>query len=208
MTPKPKLSDGPVENAGKSLDRREAVAAVLGENASEYLIITGISAPKGDVLPVIGAEAPNLFPTGSMGCAAMVGLGLALAQPERRVVVVTGDGELLMNVGSLATIGVINPPNLSIVVVDNEAYGETGWQQSHTGRGVDIAGMAAAAAIPNTRTVRDKAALPEAAKLLRSTNGTTLIVLKVAQTNPKSLRRPQDQIWNKNRFREALLGKI
>ena len=76
MTPKPQLIGGPVDAAGEKLDRREAVAAVLGENASEFLIITGISAPKGDVLPVIGAEAPNLFPTGSMGCAAMVGLDI------------------------------------------------------------------------------------------------------------------------------------
>ena len=204
--PKPKLGTGPVTEAGAQLDRREAVKGILG-NASDLLFITGIGSPKGDVTPLIGAEAPNLYPTGSMGCAAMVGLGLALAQPARRVVVVTGDGELLMNMGSLATIGVMNPPNLAILVVDNEAYGETGFQQTHTGRGVDLAKVAESCGFANTRLVRQRSELADAAKLIRQSNGATLIVAKVAATKPKSDFRVRDGVWNKGRFREALLGR-
>ena len=65
---------------------------------------------------------------GAMGQAAMIGLGLALAQPKRRVLVITGDGEMLMGLGALATIGVQQPANLTVVVIDNERYGETGMQ--------------------------------------------------------------------------------
>jgi thiamine pyrophosphate-dependent acetolactate synthase large subunit-like protein len=204
--PKPKLGTGPVAEAGALLDRREAVKGILGD-ASDLLFITGIGLPKGDVTPLIGADAPNLFPTGSMGCAAMVGLGLALAQPTRRVVVVTGDGELLMNMGSLATIGVMNPPNLAILVVDNECYAETGCQQTHTGRGVDLAKVADSCGFANTRMVRQRSELAEAAKVLRQSNGATLIVAKVAATMPKSAFRVRDGVWNKGRFRQALLGR-
>lgn len=204
--PKPKLNTGPAASTGNMLDRREAVKGILGD-ASDLLIITGIGSPKSDVLPVIGAEAPNIFPTGSMGCATMVGLGLALAQPKRRVVVVTGDGELLMNMGSLATVGVMNPPNFAVLVVDNEVYAETGFQQTHTGRGVDLAAVASACGFPNTRVVRRQDELADAAKLLRQSNGSTLIVAKVAATKPGSIYRQRDGVWNKGKFREALLGR-
>src|SRR5690606_11720399 len=138
---------------------------------------------------------------------AMVGFGLALAQPDRRVVVVTGDGELLMNMSALATIGVVNPPNLSILVVDNEAYAETGFQQTHTGRGVDLAKVAEACGFANARTVRKQPELKDAAAMLRQSNGATLIVAKVAQTKPGNVYRTRDGVWNKGRFREALLGR-
>ena len=74
----------------------------------------------------------------------MIGLGLALAQPKRRVLVITGDGEMLMGLGSLATIGVQQPRNLAVVVIDNERYGETGMQATHTAHGVDLAAVAQA----------------------------------------------------------------
>ena len=206
MSVKPKLNLGPVDSAGAMLDRRDAVAGILGD-ASDLLIITGIGTPRSDVSPLLPKEAPNIFPTGSMGCAASVGLGLALAQPTRRVVVVTGDGELLMGMSSLATIGVVNPSNLSILVIDNEAYGETGFQQTHTGRGVDLAKVAESCGFANARTVRKKSELKEAAALLRQSNGATLIVAKVAQTKSSNSYRTRDGVWNKGRFREALLGR-
>ena len=93
-----------------------------------------------------------------MGGAAAIGLGLALAQPERRVLVITGDGDMLMGLGSLATIAVQQPANLAIVVFDNERYGETGMQPTHTAHGVDLAAMAQAAGIALTGTVHDEAA--------------------------------------------------
>jgi len=90
-----------------------------------------------------------------MGAAAMVGLGLAIARPERRVLVVTGDGEMLMGLGALATIGWQRPPNLAIAVFDNGHYGETGMQSSHTETAVALVAVAAACGIKETFDISD-----------------------------------------------------
>ena len=119
---------------------------------------------------------------GVMGGATAMGLGLALAQPTRRVLVMTGDGELLMNVGSLATVAIMQPPNLSIVCVDNGHYGETGYQKSHTSLGVDLAAIAAGAGIPAVRTDHAEADIAEAAALIRHMDGPAF-VLKVKPTD-------------------------
>src|SRR5271166_707869 len=121
---------------------------------------------------------------GAMGGACMIGLGLALARPERRVLVVTGDGELLMNVGALATIAVMNPPNLAIVCVDNGHYGETGYQKSHTSLGVDLERIAAGSGIKATRTIASQYELADGARLLRDGNGTAFVLLRVKPTDP------------------------
>ena len=122
------------------LNRRALAHAVLQDRGS-LLVIAGLGAPAWDITAVGDCPA-NLPLWGGMGGAAMMGLGLALAQPSRRVLVITGDGEMLMGVGSLATIAVQKPRNLSVVVQDNEHYGETGMQETHTRHGVDLAGMA------------------------------------------------------------------
>ena len=120
--------------------RREVVKKLL-ENRGGLLVIAGLGSTAWDI--TAAGDAPLSFPLwGAMGQAAMMGLGLALAQPERRVLVITGDGEMLMGLGSLATIGVQQPPNLSIVVIDNERYGETGMQATHTAHGIDLAAVA------------------------------------------------------------------
>ena len=119
------------------LDRREAVPALIGRH-EDFLIVTGLAGTARDVAALTRDGAHIYTMAGAMGGAAMIGLGLALARRDRRVLVVTGDGELLMNVGALATIAVMNPPNLAIVCVDNGHYGETGYQQSHTSLGVDL----------------------------------------------------------------------
>src|SRR5438876_1711086 len=122
--------------------RREVVKKLL-ENRGELLVIAGLGSTAWDI--TAAGDSPLSFPMwGGMGQAAMMGLGLALAQPERRVLVITGDGEMLMGLGSLATIGVQKPGNLSVVVIDNERYGETGMQETHTARGVDLAAAALA----------------------------------------------------------------
>ena len=126
------------------LERRDAVTAILRPRG-DALVVSGLGSPTWDVAAA-GDSPLNFYMWGAMGGAAMVGLGLAMSQPSRRVVVITGDGELLMGLGSLATIGADRTPNLSVVVLDNEHYGETGMQASHTARGVDLAGIARAAA--------------------------------------------------------------
>ena len=208
MSSKPSLRLGPDQDVAEGvLERRHAVSSLIGD-PGDTLFISGLAGSKDDVLSVVGADSTAAFTlSGAMGAAVAMGLGLALAQPERKVMVVTGDGELLMNVGTLASVGVLNPPNLSIICVDNEHYGETGWQESHTGRGVDIAKMAEGGCIPNVRTVTKESELAEAAQMLSEGNGTSFVLVKVAPTKPPAVYRSRDASWHKGKFREALLGK-
>jgi thiamine pyrophosphate-dependent acetolactate synthase large subunit-like protein len=137
----------------------------------------------------------------------MIGLGLALAQRDRRILVVTGDGELLMNVGALATVALMNPPNLSIICVDNGHYGETGYQKSHTSLGTDLEKMASGAGIKLTRTVQRAADIPSGAQLLRQGNGTVFVLLRVNTGEPPVYKRIWDPVVNRAHFRGALLGR-
>src|SRR3954452_8077009 len=143
---------------------------------------------------------------GAMGGACMIGLGLALARPDRRVLVATGDGELLMNIGALATIAVQNPANLAILVVDNGHYGETGYQKSHTSLGVDLEKIAAGSGIKRTRTVSTPAELAEGGRMLREGNGTAFVLLKVRPDDPPPSKRNLDPASCRVRFRAAMLG--
>ena len=124
-------------NPNALLHRRDVVNELLRDRG-DILVIAGLGAPNWDV-SAAGDHANNFPLWGAMGGAAMIGLGLALAQPKRKVLVITGDGEMLMSVGALATIAVEKPPNLTIAVLDNERFGETGMQKTHTAFGVDLA---------------------------------------------------------------------
>lgn len=187
------------------LDRREAVPALVGRH-EDFLIVTGLAGTARDIAALTDDASHVYTMAGAMGAAAMMGFGLALAQPQRRVLVVTGDGELLMNVGALATIGVRNPPNLSIVCVDNGHYGETGYQKSHTSLGVDLEQMAIGAGIKATRTVTRDEQIADASRLIRETNGTAFVCLRVNAGDPPSYRRLMDPAACRNRFKSALLG--
>jgi thiamine pyrophosphate-dependent acetolactate synthase large subunit-like protein len=153
-----------------------------------------------------GDHDNNFYLFGIMGGAAMVGFGLALAQPERRVVVITGDGEMLAGIGSLATIGVQQPDNLSIVVIDNQAYGATGMQDTHTGHGVDIAGIAAASGIAETATVYSARELENIIPAVHDKPGPFLAVVKVHAKETARVKVPNDGPYMRSRFRQALLG--
>jgi len=172
------------------LERRAAVAALL-KDRKDLLVVTGLGSPTYDV-HAAGDRDDNYYLWGAMGGAALVGLGLALAQPKGRVLVITGDGDLLMSLGSLATIAIMNPPNLAIVCVDNGHYGETGWQKSHTSLGVDLEKIASGAGIKRTRTVATEAELADGARLLREGNGTVFVPLKVRPDDPPSFKRNLD----------------
>ena len=188
------------------LDRTEAVPALIGRH-EDFLIIAGLAGTARDIAALTKDGAHTYALAGVMGGACAMGLGLALARPERRVLVVTGDGELLMNVGTLATIAVVNPSNLSIVCVDNGHYGETGYQKSHTSLGVDLEKMASAAGLKITRTVRSESELDDGARLLRDGNGTAFVLLRVKPTDPPSYKRSLDPAMGRLRFRQSLLGK-
>ena len=184
------------------LDRNEAVPRLVGRH-EDFLVVAGLAGTARD-LTHLSADAPHVFAlAGAMGAATGMGLGLALARPERRVLVVTGDGELLMNVGSLATVAVVNPPNLAIVCVDNGRYGETGWQKSHTSLGVDLEQMAIGAGIRTTRTVRRAKEIPEESRLIREGNGASFVLLRVRPTESPPHKRDLDPTAEKLRFRIA-----
>jgi thiamine pyrophosphate-dependent acetolactate synthase large subunit-like protein len=191
--------------AGFVLDRRKVVPALVGRH-TDFLFVTGLAGTARDIAALTDDGAHIYTMAGAMGGACMIGLGLALARPDKRVLVATGDGELLMNLGALATIAVMNPGNLAILVVDNGHYGETGYQKSHTSLGVDLEKIAAGAGIKTTRTISAEADLADGARLLREANGTALVVLRVKPDDPPPYKRNLDPASCRTRFRGALLG--
>ena len=187
------------------LRRREVVPALLAERG-ELLVVSGLGSTTYDCAAA-GDHPLNFYLWGAMGGAAMIGLGLALAQPKKRVLVVTGDGEMLMGLGSLATIATRRPDNLAIAVIDNERYGETGMQETHTAAGIDLAGMARAAGFVAATTVTRQDQLDAAIKLLRRQPGPVLAVIKVDAARDPFVLPARDGALLKHRFRAALLGE-
>jgi thiamine pyrophosphate-dependent acetolactate synthase large subunit-like protein len=186
------------------LRRRSAVARILADRGG-MLVVTGLGSPTYDCAAA-GDHALNFYLWGAMGSSVTVGLGLALAQPQRRVLVITGDGEMLMGLGALATVGAKKPDNLAIAVIDNEHYGETGMQRTHTSAGVDLAGIALTAGFCKTTTVRQMAELDHAIPLLHAAKGPILVVLKVSTARDPLVLPSWDGPFLKTRFRQALLG--
>lgn len=186
-----------------SLDRRATVAMLLSRRG-DALVVTGLGSPSYDV-HAAGDRDGTYYLWGAMGGAAMVGLGLAQAQADRPVVVITGDGEQLMALGSLATIAVAAPKNLTIVVLDNHHYGETGMQASHTGRGLDLAEVAMACGFAAAEVLKTEDQVEAlAATVAERGAGPRFFVVKVAaETLPRSLP-PRDAVHIKNRFRAHL----
>ena len=186
-----------------SLERRAVVARLLRDRDG-LLVVTGLGSPSYDV-HAAGDHDGNFYLWGAMGAAALVGLGLAQAKPDRTVMVVTGDGEQLMGLGGLATIAIAAPANLVIIVLDNGHYGETGMQRSHTGLGIDLASIARAAGFAGAATVTDRAGLESAAQSIRErASGPRIYVVKVKPENlPRSLP-PRDGVHLKNRLRTHL----
>ena len=185
------------------LDRCEAVPVLIGD-PKDFLIVAGLAGTAKDIAALTNDGANAFCLAGAMGAATMMGLGLAMAQPDKRILVVTGDGELLMNVGSLATIASINPANLSIICVDNGHYGETGYQRSHTHGITDLAQMAAGAGITQIRTIAETAGLDDGRQLIRDSNGTSFVLLKVGTGKPPTFKRDFAPGAGRLRFRANL----
>lgn len=185
-----------------TLDRRAVVGRLLA-GRGDLLVVAGLGAPAWDI--TAAGDHPLSFPLwGGMGGAAMMGLGLALAQPRRRVLVVTGDGEMLMGLGALATIAVQRPRNLSIVVLDNERYGETGMQRTHTAHGVDLAGIARAAGFPRALRIGTMPGVSRLARLVHHGTGPVFAQVKVSPARAPLVLPPKDGERLKQRFRDAL----
>ena len=184
------------------LDRRLAVRELLA-GREELVVVTGLGSSSYDTMAA-GDHDLNYYLWGAMGSAAPVGLGLAIAQPRRPVLVITGDGELLMGLGSLATIGVQRPPNLTIAVLDNERYAETGMQHSHTASGVRLDQVAAACGFAWTAEIHEASAIPTVRDRLTGFAGPGLAVFKVAPDDLPRVLPPIDAVHVKNRLRSAL----
>ena len=185
------------------LPRREVVATLL-KNRNGALVVTGLGSCSYDV-HAAGDRDDNYYLWGAMGGAALVGLGLAQAQPTKRVMVITGDGEQLMAFGSLATISVAKPANLDVIIIDNEHFGETGMQESHTGMGIDLVKIADACGFAQTATLNTMAEVETlCATLLKPAKGPRLFVIKIAAENPPRSLPSRDAVYIKNRFRAHL----
>ena len=187
------------------LDRRQVVATLLADRG-DLLLISGLGAPTYDCAAA-GDHPNNFYLWGAMGGAAMIGLGLATAQPARRILVITGDGEQLMGLGALATIGASKPANLSVVVLDNERYAETGGQRTHTAHGVDLAAIAAGCGFAAASTVRTRAEVDSLRGAIHAGAGPLFAAVKVDPTDLPRVLPPRDGVYLASRFRQALLGE-
>jgi len=185
------------------LERRAAMATLLADRSDDLLVVPGLGSTTYD-LAAVGDDDRNFYLWGAMGGAAMIGLGLALAQPQKRVAVITGDGEMLMGMGALATIGIQRPSNLAIVVFDNGVYGETGMQPSHTQSGVDLIAVAGGCGISTCPEVRDEAGLRDLAARLKTLRETLFARVLIAADEPPRVLPERDGVVLKDRFRAAL----
>ena len=147
------------------LDRREFVGRLL-KDRGDLMVLTGLGTATFDVA-AYGDNPLNFYIWSAMGCTSMVGLGLAMARPDRRIAVITGDGDVLMALGSLATIGAKQPANLSIICLDNAHYAASGMQPSATAGTTDLAAVAKGCGFKSVLTV---AGLEDAEKVREQTN--------------------------------------
>ncbi len=186
--------------------RRRDVAQALLQGRGGLLVVAGLGSCAWDI--TAAGDNPLNFPLwGAMGGAPAIGLGLALSQPDRRVLVITGDGEMLMGLGSLATIAIQAPPNLAVVVFDNERYGETGMQQTHTAYGTNLPGIARASGFPVTGQVDDQGGLDAALPVILEAPGPVFFNIKVRVEDLEFVLPPKAGVILKDRFRKALLGE-
>jgi thiamine pyrophosphate-dependent acetolactate synthase large subunit-like protein len=185
------------------LDRRSVVGSLLVER-KDAIVVGGLGASTYDIAAA-GDHDRNLYLWGAMGGAVMIGLGLALAQPDLPVVVITGDGEMLMGMGSLATVGLQKPGNLTIVVLDNEVYGETGGQASHTAGTADLVGIAKACGIADARAMATMADIENFARSMQDlSSGPRFASIKIDSANLERVLSSRDGTFIVTRIRGAL----
>lgn len=189
-------------NASGAVDRRAFVSQLIAASP-DALVVSGLGSPSYDVFAA-GDRDQNFYLWGAMGGAVALGLGLALAQPERSVLVITGDGEQLMGVGSLGTVGATQPKNLTILVLDNGHFGETGMQRSHTSLGTNLVEVAHGFGIKDAFTVTGEDNVGEIAERVMSRRGATFVQVFINPDEPPRALPPRDGVHVKNRFRAAL----
>ena len=184
------------------LQRRELVAQLLVDR-SDLLVVSGLGSATWDVAAA-GDHPLNFYLWCAMGGTAMIGLGLALACPRRRVAVITGDGDMLMGIGSLATIGAKAPCNLAIVVLDNGHYGETGMQPSHTLAGTDLVAVAAACRFKQALSIAHIGEAADVRALLHRGDGPIFVGAQIEAGDSERVLPLRDGHAIKQRFMAAL----
>jgi thiamine pyrophosphate-dependent acetolactate synthase large subunit-like protein len=185
------------------LERRSVVTQLLAER-KEAIVVGGLGASTYDIAAA-GDHDRNFYLWGAMGGAVMIGLGVALAQPQLPVVVITGDGEMLMGMGSLATVGLQKPGNLTIIVLDNEVYGETGGQASHTAGNVDLVGVARACGISDAHSISTMADVEAFAPSMQDvSSGPRFASIKIDSANLERVLASRDGTFIVNRIRGSL----
>lgn len=177
------------------MNRLEATRVVVAL-AGDAPIVASLGHPAYDLFAA-GDRPQNFYTWGSMGMASSIGLGIALARPQGRVLVLDGDGSLLMNLGSLATIGLLRPSNLVVVVMDNEEYATTGGQKTPTAHGANLEAAASALGIAQSTTARTED------ELRAALHGARFIVAKVQESAPTA-KPPLDCVFIKQRFMAAI----
>ena len=193
------------KSSNQRLDRRKIVKQIIGDQ-DDMLVISGLGGAGFDVTDARGDHDLNFCMHGAMGGGPMMGLGVAIAQPDRRVVVVMGEGDFIMGSHSLMTVAAAKPDNLAIVVLDNEVYAETGAQKTVTASGIDLAGMAAAAGFTVARTIIEKFEIDEASELAQTASGPVFLCFKISDGASQQVAKTRDGVLMKLRFRQALLG--
>ncbi|EDP64651.1 thiamine pyrophosphate enzyme-like TPP-binding protein [alpha proteobacterium BAL199] len=188
-----------------TLDRRDVLARIFPD-PDRYLFISGLAGPARDTAGLTKDGANTFTMAGAMGAATTVGLGLALSAPDRKVAVVTGDGELLMNIGSLVTVASMAPPNLTIVCIDNGCHGETGGQTGHTSRTANLEQIAKGAGIASSTVVETEADLDKAAAFLEEMPGPRFIQVRVTDGPPTNYKRNFNMAECRIRFRTAAMN--
>jgi thiamine pyrophosphate-dependent acetolactate synthase large subunit-like protein len=167
------------------------------------LVVPGLGSPTWD-LAAAGDSADYLYCWGAMGLAVPTALGLALAQPNRRILALTGDGEMLMGIGSLGVVAAEAPANLAILVLDNESFGETGRQTGLTSGRTDLVAIARGFGISNTMTITDMSAVPALAAFLFQAPGPAFAVAKIALSHDPWTLPEKDGAAIAQRFRVAV----
>jgi len=190
------------DKSANRIKRRPFMADLLSRRGTA-LVVPGLGSPTWDCFAA-GDQGEYLYSWGGMGLAVPTALGVALSQPGRRVLCVTGDGEMLMGIGSLAVVADQAPDNLAILVLDNESFGETGRQRGLTSNHADIAAVAKAFGVRQTRTITEQGAVAELADLLFKAAGPVLAVAKIAITDDPWRLPEKDGATIAYRFRSAL----
>ncbi|USX53940.1 thiamine pyrophosphate-dependent enzyme [Lentzea sp. HUAS12] len=181
------------------LDRRRFVTDLMAA-VHTALVVSGLGSASYDLFAA-GHRPGNFYLWGAMGGATPLALGLALAQPERPVIALTGDGEQLMGIGALGTVAAARPANLTVVVLDNGHFGETDMQPSHTSLGTDLAAVARGFGITDAFQARQVADVTS--RVLSARGPAFAHVLINADEPPRALP-PRDGVAGKNSFRAAL----